>query len=112
MDIPSKPNCPDELLHEILDCGVLGNTTQAQRTAVYMISAALRGKDDSSQSKLKALLYAIFSSRKQMISSHPEQQEKPWLLPVCWVKRWGRFLAHNKANGGNLAAESMYILVR
>lgn len=46
MDIPTEPNCPDELLSEIMDCGVFGNITQAQRTAVHMTSAAIRGKDN------------------------------------------------------------------
>lgn len=112
IDITEKPNCPEELLKEILDCGIFGNATQVQRTAVHMTSAAMRGKDHQNQSRIKTLLYAIFPDRANMLSLHPELQEKPWLLPICWIKRWGRFLAHNKANGGNLAAESMKISKR
>ena len=36
MDMLTESNCPDELLSEILDCGVFGNATQAQKTAVQM----------------------------------------------------------------------------
>lgn len=112
VDISSKPNCPKELLSEIMECGIFGNTTQAQRTAVQMTSAAMRDKDDIIRSKYKTFLYTIFPSKAWMLGMHPELQEKPWRLPICWIKRWGRFLVHNKASGGNLAAESMKISKR
>lgn len=112
ISISSNPNCPDELLKEILDCGIFGNTTQAQRTAIQMTGAAIQGKSTEHNSKIKTFLYTIFPNMAWMKAIHPELEEKPWLLPVCWVKRWGRFLAHNKANGGNLAAESMKISKR
>lgn len=47
-----------------------------------------------------------------MINQNPEIIEKPWLLPVCWIRRWGRFLLHNKENGGGLAGESIRISQR
>lgn len=112
LEIPFEVNCPEELLAEILDCGVFGNATQAQRTAIQMTSAAIRGKDEKDQSKIRTLLSTIFPNRAWMISMNPELIEKPYLLPICWVKRWGRFLAHNKVSGGNLAAESMKISKR
>lgn len=111
-EIQSEPNCPEALLSEILNCGVFGNATQAQRTAVHLISAAIRGKDQKKPSRIKTYLYAIFPDKANMLSLHPALQEKPWLLPICWAKRWGRFLAHNRANGGNLASESMKISKR
>ena len=112
MEGASESNCPDELLAEILSCGVFGNATQAQRTATQMTSSAMQSKRKDNFSNLSTWFYTVFPAKSQMLSFHPELQEKPWLLPVCWVKRWGRFLAHNKANGGNLAAESMKISKR
>lgn len=109
LEMLSEVNCPEDLLAEIMDCGIFGNTTQAQRTAVQMTSAAIRGKDEANQSHIKNLLYTIFPNRANMMYLYPELQEKPYLLPICWVKRWGRFLVHNKASGGKLAAESMKI---
>ncbi len=112
MEGASESNCPDDLLAEILSCGVFGNATQAQRTATQMTSSAMQSKRKDNFSNLSTWFYTVFPAKSQMLSFHPELQEKPWLLPVCWVKRWGRFLAHNKANGGNLAAESMKISKR
>lgn len=102
-------NCPEDLLADLLGNGIFGNGTQEQRTALQMTNAAVAG---NKRSRADTILRTIFPSKSQMLNSHPELQEKPWLLPICWVKRWGRFLAHNKANGGNLAAESMKISKR
>lgn len=77
-----------------------------------MIIAAVCDKDNKNHSKCRILFDTIFPSKIRMLGIHPELQEKPYLLPICWVKRWGRFLAHNKASDGNLTAESMKISKR
>lgn len=102
-------NCPEDLLADLLGNGIFGNGTQEQRTALQMTNAAVAGNN---RSRVDTILRTIFPSKSQILNNHPELQEKPWLLPICWVKRWGRFLVHNKANGGNLAAESMKISKR
>ena len=102
-------NCPEELLIDLLGNGAFGNGTQEQRTALQMTNAAVAGNDKNSAD---TILRTIFPSKALMLNNHPELQERPWLLPICWIKRWGRFVSHNKSNGGNLAAESMKISKR
>lgn len=102
-----KPNCPEELLDDIMHSGAFGNSTQAQRTAVHMTSAAI--SPSKHRGKAAVLWLAIFPSRAQLLSLHPELQRKPWLLPVRWVQRWGRFLRHSRENDGSLMKESMKI---
>ena len=103
----SVPNCPEELLDDMLSNGVFGNSTQALRTANSMTFAATQNREN--YHLFGAIFRAIFPRREFMIASQPELVEKPWLLPVYWIKRFGRFLRHNKDNGGGLASESVKI---
>lgn len=105
-----KKNCPEALLEDMLDNGIFGNTTQAERTAGSMTTAAVDNREK--YSKAKTIYRAIFPRKEFMINQNPEIIEKPWLLPVCWIRRWGRFLLHNKENGGGLAGESIRISQR
>ena len=105
-----SPNCPEELLEDMLDNGIFGNTTQAERTAGSMTTAAVDNREKYTQAR--AIYRAIFPSKEFMITHNPELVESPWLLPFCWAKRWGRFLLHNKGNGGGLAQESIRISQR
>ena len=107
---PYQPNCPEDLLEDLLSNGAFGNTTQAQVTAVQMTVAAVASEQKNN--KLLLLIKTIFPSKGRLMPLNPELADKPWLLPVCWVKRWGRFLKHNRQNGGNLAAESMAVSER
>ncbi len=103
-------NCPEELLDDLLKNGMFGNFTQAQRTAGSMIMAATEQK--KTYDEKKSVFKAIFPGIKFMRIRFPILVEKPWLLPVYWVVRWGFFLQHNRENGGNLARESIRISQR
>lgn len=103
----NKPNCPDELLEEILGCGAFGNTTQIQNTAAQMTNAKLCGENGEKTSEFKGFLYSIFPDKANMIAPYPVLREKPWLLPVCWVRRWMRFLRNNGLNSGRQVAEGL-----
>lgn len=105
-----KPNCPEVLLTDMLENGVFGNSTQAEMTGNSMTIAAVNQGESYTISK--SILRAIFPNIEVMRAGNPELVEKPWLLPLCWVKRWGRFIRHNKENGGNLAQESIRISQR
>lgn len=105
-----KPNCPEVLLTDMLENGVFGNSTQAEMTANSMTTAAVNQRESYTTSK--SILRAIFPNIEVIRAVNPELVEKPWLLPLCWVKRWGRFIRHNKENGGNLAQESIRISQR
>lgn len=109
-NIHEKPNCPEDLLADILENGVFGNSTQAEVTAHCLTVAAINQRENYTTSR--SLLRTIFPNIEVMRVGNPELVEKPWLLPLCWVKRWGRFIRHNKENGGNLAQESIRISQR
>lgn len=105
-----EPNCPDDLLEEMMYSGAFGNATQAQRTAKHMTAAVMTSRAAGrNKGKIMVMLQTFFPGKDLMINRHPELQEKPWLLPLRWLQRCGRFLRHNRSNGGNLARESMEI---
>ena len=104
------PNCPDELLDDLMSNGAFGNGTEAQRSAHELTRAAFssRGKAKHSNSA-KALLNAIFPDKAQMLNQHPELEDMPWLLPKVWVGRWIKFIRLSKGANKNLALEGMKI---
>ena len=107
------PNCPEELLEDMFQCGTFGNKTQAEIAAARMTTIATGDylKKESGNSFV-ILLRTIFPSRAFLMNQFPYLEEKPWLLPVEWVKRWGRFLKRSRKNENNLAVESMKISQR
>ena len=107
LDAPCEPLCPEDLLDDMVRNGAFGNGTQMQRTAASMTSAAIRNRDK--KSGMRTFVRTLFPERERMAAAHPELLEKPWLQPVFWVKRWIRFLRHNRENGGNLAADSIAV---
>lgn len=103
--IHRERNCPDDLLEDMLTGGVFGNTTQTERTACSMTFAAVDSREKYSTAS--AVVRAIFPTMRFMRARNPELVEKPWLLPILWMKRWRRFIRYNKENGGGLARESI-----
>jgi len=99
-------NCPNVLLEDLLDCGVFGNETQAQRTAVRITEAAVESRG---RSKMTLLLKTVFPGKESLAAEYLELVDKPWLLPVCWIKHGLRFLKHYKESRGKLLTESMEI---
>lgn len=104
----TSPNCPMDLLEDLLLNGVFGNETKAQRTARGFTGAVVSVETENPHF-IKKCFFTIFPQRKSMISFHPELVEKPWLLPIFWVKRIGRLLFRKKVFDGDLLAESKKI---
>lgn len=113
LPILHSSNCPEELLEDMIRCGAFGNKTQAERTAkiTTMIATEYRMKNASGNVMIM-LWELLFPSRAYLVDCYPYLEEKPWLLPIEWLKRWGRFIKHNRKNNGNLAIESMKISKR
>ena len=42
-----------------------------------------------------------------MAESVPYLNEKPWMLPIEWIKRWGRYFKQVKKYDGNLIKDSL-----
>ncbi len=78
----------EELLDDMLCMGVFGNSSSTHKAAGQMTSAAF--------SEGNTLLKTIFPTREWLSRRFPELTEKPYLLPICWVKRWMLFIKSGK----------------
>ena len=108
-DLPAKygPNCPEELLADLMDNGIFGSKEQAYQTAASITTAAIdRGKK---RNRFMVLLQTCFPPMEFMVSRNPELADRPWLLPVCWIRRWGRFFRYSRDNGGGLVSDSIAV---
>ncbi len=99
---------PDELLKDIMNCGVFGNETQEQRSAGFMIKGSIGSKSNS----FEMLLKTMFPSKRQMINRFPELHEKPWLLPLCWLQRFVRASKYESSSNRSYVAGSLKISKR
>lgn len=110
LQVMQESNCPDDLLGDMIQSGTFGNKTPADRAAERTVKFATGNHLKQKKSNPLIMLWkTIFPQRVFLLENSPYLQSKPWLLPVAWVQRWGRFLKRNHANGGNLAAESLKI---
>ena len=96
----------EELLDDLMRNGVFGNLTQAQQISRVMTDAAVAQRNKAGSANL---IHAIFPGRKFLLTGYPKLIEQPWLLPICWIKRWIKFLKSKTGNKYHLAADSMEI---
>lgn len=94
---------PEVLLEDMMEIGVFGRQEQADKVA---LSITLSSFDYKGKAVVR-WIRTCFPSKKQMLEATPYLLEKPWMLPVEWLKRWGRFLKRLKKYDGNLVAESV-----
>ena len=110
LPITQTSNCPEELFEDMIQCGTFGNKTPADRVAERTVKFATGNHLKNKKSNSVTMLWrTIFPKRVFLLDNSPYLEKKPWLLPVAWAQRWGRFLRKSHNNDGNLAAESMRI---
>ena len=94
---------PHELLQDMMDVGVFGKQEKSD-----ILAAGINfGSIDKEGGMIRLVIRMAFPEKKYVMVSVPHLKEKPWLLPVEWVKRWGRFLKKSKQYNGNLVMDSM-----
>ena len=108
-----EPNCPDELLDDMVQCGAFGNKSQAEVTAGRAtMRASANYLNDKSSNMFIVVWRSIFPSKVYMLDQAPYLLKKPWLLPIAWLRRWINFIMKNRKNNGNLATQSLKISQR
>ena len=91
------------LLEDAIRVGVFGKSDNATLIAINITASSL----DKKRGKFATILRAGFPSKKQMAESVPYLNEKPWMLPIEWIKRWGRYFKQVKKYDGNLIKDSL-----
>ena len=98
-----KEICPEVLLKDMLAAGVFGKKERDDTVATSITMEVLNHKSRG----LYAWFRAGFPSKKLMVDAYPYLEEKPWMLPIEWVKRWGRFLRKAGKHDGNLMMDGL-----
>ena len=105
-----KANCPQDLLEDAIHRGTFGNNTQEEMIAARAITFATgNNSTGNGGNSIKMVWKAVFPNKIYLLDNSPYLENKPWLLPLAWLQRWGRFIKKSKASGGNLTGKSMKI---
>lgn len=108
-----EPTCPDELLNNILQCGVFGSKSEAEVTAGRATMRVSSNHTNNKSSNMFVVVWrSIFPSKVYMLDQAPYLLKKPWLLPFAWFRRWCRFVNRSKGANANLTVESIKISQR
>ena len=77
---------PDEMLEDILDAGVYGQSTMSRRhSGALVLRAAEEGQTRPS------VIRAAFPPKEQLLGRYPILEKRPALLPVMWIRRLGSY---------------------
>ena len=94
---------PDGLLQDMMEVGVFGKQDDADILAARINLNVKPGK----KAGVLTWIRMGFPPVRYMINEAPYLEEKPWLLPVEWVKRWGRFFKRARRHDGNFMLDSV-----
>lgn len=107
---PLEPKYPEALLEDMMQSGIFGNESKERITALTIMNTAIRRSDnEQNNSILKTYINTIFPRKSYMVKTYKELERKPWLLPICWVRRGFRLLRQNKGSSIDIAKESAKI---
>lgn len=95
---------PQALLQDVMEDGVFGKRERTDIMAGNIVMEVLNHEKKG----LYAWLRAGFPPRRQMLDWAPYLEDRPWLLPIEWIKRWARFIKRARKYDGNLMRESLY----
>ena len=95
--------CPDILLDDLIEVGVFGKNEAVDELAARINLNLINQK----KKDINSWLRVAFPDKKFMTNAAPYLEEKPWLLPVEWVKRWCRFYGRAKKYNGNLMMDGV-----
>ena len=94
---------PEGLLQDMMEVGVFGKHDDSDILAARINLNVKQGENPG----VLAWIRMGFPPVRYMITEAPHLKEKPWLLPVEWLKRWGRFFKKARKHGGNFMLDSM-----
>lgn len=113
LDVMQEPNCPEDLFDDMIQSGAFGNKTQAEVAAGRATMRASSNYLKNKTSNMFVVVWrSIFPNRVYMLDQAPYLLKKPWLLPIAWIRRWGRFVIKSRHNNGNLTTQSLKISQR
>lgn len=104
LPLPGKLFDPDALIADSLAGGVFGlRTPERVNSRRYSLSAQQGGR-------LEQIRWILFPSVQQVIEGYPFLQNRPWLLPAVWVRRWTNAVRGGYGKGYQTAQKRLRLL--
>lgn len=100
----SAPPDSGEMLEDILDAGIYGQSSMSRRHSAGLVAAAAERNSHQTST-----LSVVFPSREKLAGRYPVLKRTPLLLPICWVHRLGKYAVEVLRTGqaGNSPLESV-----
>lgn len=98
----------DALLGDLLDGGVFGDSNMSRKHSSNITLQAV-SEDKKGKKAGTSLLASLFPDRAYMERGYAYVKKYPFLLPVAWGSRIGKYLKETRGAEGNDARESIEI---
>ena len=98
----------DALLEDLLDGGVFGDSNMSRKHSSNITLQAV-SEDKKGKKANASLLHSAFPDRKYMERTYPYVKKYPFLLPVAWISRIGKYVKETRGVEGDDVRESIEI---
>ena len=98
----------DALLEDLLDGGVFGDSNMSRKHSSNITLQAV-SEDKKGKKANASLLHSAFPDRKYMERTYPYVKKYPFLLPVAWISRIGKYMKETRGTEGDDVRESIEI---
>lgn len=100
-DRSDLPPMAEELLLDVLDAGIYGQSTPSRRHSGTYTSQQIKGK--------QSLLRTLFPSREALQERWPVLKTHPGRLPLVWLQRLGGYAKETLSQADSSPAESLQL---
>ncbi len=95
------------LLEDVLDAGIHGAEIDRLHSANITLGAV--SDDRTGRQSAGGLRHSVFPAAKKLAGEYPYLEKRPWLVPVAWVTRVGRYVKNRGQYGGQSPAATLRI---
>ena len=101
LDSKFQGYCAEALLEDMMEAGVHGKTTKEQVLSGRVASSAMENSD--------SILRLIFPKVSTLSMGYPILYDKPYLIPIMWIRRLIKFVCKMKLYDNKLARNGLEI---
>ena len=98
----------EDLLDDLLEGGVFGDSSMSRKHSSNITLQAV-SEDKKGKKAGASIVQSLFPDRKYMERTYTYLKDYPFLLPVTWVFRIGKYVKETRRTGENDAKESIEI---
>ena len=103
MEVDEEP-----MLGDLLRGGLYGDATLSRIHSSNIILDAVEAEKQGTRPR-SVLRTSLFPSAEALAGKYPYLKKRPWLLPLAWVQRIGKYSRELRTESGSSAAEALKI---